>query len=422
MPAARRNPISRTASAHEPAVSRNAKWRAIGLLSVCCVMALSVWFSSAAILPILEREIGLSASWGALSTSAVALGFVAGTLISAFLGLADRLDPRRFFMTCCFAAAAANAAMVWTDPMGLATLALRAIAGAAMAGIYPVGMKMASAWADGDRGVLVGLLVGAVTLGSAMPHLIGVFSLDDWRATLLISSALAAVAGLGVNAAEIGPGYARATGFKASHALAAFTHRPLRLANLGYFGHMWELYAMWSWIGLFLAASFAEVPGFENADNRAKLATFATVGAGAIGCLAGGVFADRLGRTAITSGAMAVSGACALGVGFLFGANPILLTALCIVWGIAVVADSAQFSASVMELSEPHLAGTMVTIQTSIGFLLTIVTIQLTPLIVDMVGWRYGFTYLALGPLIGIIAMLRLRRLPEARKLAGGRR
>jgi MFS family permease len=421
MPAARRNPIPNTATAQQP-VDPRAKWRAIGLLTVCCVMALSVWFSSAAILPILKRQIGLSASWGALSTSAVALGFVAGTLVSAGLGLADRLDPRRFFMTCCFIAAAANAAMVWADPAGLTTLALRAIAGAAMAGVYPVGMKMASAWADGDRGVLVGLLVGAVTLGSAMPHLIGVFSLDDWRGTLLISSALAAAAGIAVTAVEIGPGYARATAFKPSQALAAFTHRPLRLANLGYFGHMWELYAMWSWVGLFLAASFAQVPGFEHADYRAKLATFAAVGAGAVGCLIGGIFADRLGRTAITSGAMAVSGLCALTVGFLFGANPILLTALCIIWGVAVVADSAQFSASVMELSEPELAGTMVTVQTSIGFLLTIVTIQLTPLIVDMVGWRYGFTYLAAGPLIGIIAMLRLRRLPEARKLAGGRR
>ncbi len=398
------------------------KWRAIALLTACCVMALSVWFSSAAILPILKRDFGLSAGWGALATSAVALGFVAGTLTSAVLGLADRLDPRRFFMSCCLGAAAANAGMVWTDPAGVATLGLRAATGAAMAGVYPVGMKMASAWADGDRGVLVGILVGAVTLGSAMPHLIGVFALDDWRATLLASSALALLAGLAINAHRIGPGHVSAPRFKAAYALAAFTHPPLRLANLGYFGHMWELYAMWSWMGAFLAASFAAVPGMEDAQRLAKLATFATVGAGAVGCLMGGLFADRLGRTAITSAAMAVSGACALSIGFLFGADPVLLTGLCIVWGIAVVADSAQFSASVMELSDPQYAGTMVTVQTSIGFLLTIVTIQLTPLIVAAVGWRYGFAYLAAGPAIGIAAMLRLRGLPEAHRLAGGRR
>ena len=422
MPPAPRTPPSPAQGKADPAASNRAKWTSIALLTVCCVMALSVWFSSAAILPILKRDYGLSETWGALSTSAVALGFVAGTLVSATLGLADRLDPRRFFMTCCFAAAAANAAMVWSNPAGLTTLGLRAIAGAAMAGVYPVGMKMASAWATGDRGMLVGILVGAVTLGSAMPHLIGVFALDDWRQALIVSSGLAALAGLGVNAIKIGPGYALAPRFEAAQVLTAFTHRPLRLANLGYFGHMWELYAMWSWVGLFLAASFAATPGFEDAAERAKLATFAAVGAGAIGCLAGGLFADRLGRTLITSGAMAVSGACALTVGLLFGANPYLLIGLCIIWGIAVVADSAQFSASVMELSEPHYAGTMVTIQTSIGFLLTIVTIQLTPLSVDMVGWRYGFVYLAAGPLIGIIAMLRLRALPESRKLAGGRR
>ena len=398
------------------------KWRSISLLAACSVMALSVWFSSASVLPALAREFGLTATWGALATSAVALGFVAGTLASAALGLADRLEPRRFFMVSCFVAAAANAGMVIVDPGGLATIALRIIAGASMAGVYPLGMKMASSWANGDRGLLIGLLVGAVTLGSAMPHLIGAFLPGDWRASLLTSSALAVLAGLVINLVQTGPGYARAPLFRARFALEALTNRPLRLANMGYFGHMWELYAMWSWVGLFLAASFAEVPGLSNAEQLAQLATFAAVGAGAIGCLAGGLFADRLGRTTLTSAAMAVSGGCALIVGFFFGANPWLLTAICVVWGIAAVADSAQFSASIMELSKPELIGTMLTVQTSIGFLLSIVTIQLTPFIVDLTGWRYGFAYLAIGPAIGIMAMLRLRQLPDALKLAGGRR
>jgi len=399
-----------------------AKWRSLSLLVACSVMALSVWFSSAAVLPVLSREFGLTATWGALATSAVALGFVAGTLSSAALGLADRLDPRRFFMASCFVAGAANGAMVVVDPGGFATILLRFIAGASMAGVYPIGMKLASSWANDDRGLLIGLLVGAITLGSAMPHLIGAILAGEWRATLLASSALAVVAGLAINFVQTGPSYARAPAFHARYALQALTSRPLRLANIGYFGHMWEIYAMWSWVGLFLAASFATDSDLSNPDRLARLATFAAIGAGAIGCLAGGLFADRLGRTTLTSAAMAISGGCALIVGFFFGANPWLLTAICVVWGIAAVADSAQFSASIMELSRPELIGTMLTVQTSLGFLLTIVTIQLTPIIVDLTGWRYGFAYLAIGPAIGIMAMLRLRQLPEALKLAGGRR
>lgn len=398
------------------------KGRSIAILALCVVLALSVWFSSAAVLPVLKREFGMSATWGALATSAVALGFVIGTLISAGLGLADRLDPRRFFMSCCAVAAVSNAAMVLVDPAGLATLALRTLAGAAMAGVYPVGMKIASSWADGDRGLLVGLLTAAVTLGSAMPYLIGVFAVHDWQATLLTSSVLAALAGLGINAVHVGPGYATTSTFRARYALKAFTNRPLRLANFGYFGHMWEVYAMWSWIGVFLAASFALAPGGGDTERLAKLATFAAVAAGAIGCLGGGWLADRIGRTALTSAAMGISGACALTVGFLFGGAPLVLTLLCIIWGITAVADSAQFSAGIMELAEPELAGTMVTVQTSIGFLITIVTIQLTPLIADLVSWRYAFAYLALGPLVGTVAMLRLRRLPGALRLAEGRR
>jgi len=409
-------------TAAEKRIEALAKWRSISLLIVCSVMALSVWFSTAAVLPTLARKYGLTATWGALATSAVALGFVAGTLASAAFGLADRSEPRKLFMVSCFVAAAANAGMVVVDPGGIATIVLRIIAGAAMAGVYPPGMKMASSWAKGDRGLLIGLLVGAITLGSAMPHLIGAFLADNWQATLLASSALTLLAGLIINLVQTGPSYARAPAFHIRFALQALTNRPLRLANIGYFGHMWELYAMWSWVGLFLAASFAETPGLSDPEQLAKLATFAAVGAGAIGCLAGGFLADRLGRTTLTSAAMALSGGCALIVGFFFGANPWLLTAICVVWGIVAIADSAQFSASIMELSKPELIGTMLTVQTSIGFLLTIVTIQLTPVVVDLIGWRYGFAYLAIGPAIGIMAMLRLRQLPEALKLAGGRR
>ena len=396
------------------------KWWSITLLAIACVFSISLWFSSAAILPILKKEFTLSPGWAAFAGSSVSLGFVVGTLLSAVFGLADRLDPRRFFMICCIAAALANALMIWVPPSSSLTFLLRGITGALMAGVYPVGMKIASSWAVGDRGFLVGLLVGALTLGSASPHLMGAYAVDSWKAVLATSSGLALLAAVLINFVSIGPGYANAAKFKAHYALKALTYRPLRLANIGYFGHMWELYAMWSWLGLFLAASFEVSGGGEEMQVAARFATFAAVGAGAVGCIVAGRLADIFGRTLVTSGAMIISGGLSVVVGFFFGGDPYILTFICIIWGITAVADSAQFSASIMELSEPDLVGTMVTVQTSIGFLITIITIQLTPYMVDLVGWRFGFIYLAIGPLIGTIAMLRLRSLKEAEKLAGG--
>ena len=196
-------------------------------------------------------------------------------------------------------------------------------------------------------------------------------------------------------------------------AFLGLADRPLRLANFGYLGHMWELYAMWAWIGAFLQASFALSLAPDQASLWAKLVTFATIAAGALGCLAAGFLADRWGRTTLTMLAMAVSGGCALAVGFLFGAAPWLLIPLCLVWGVSIAADSAQVSSSIAELSERHLVGTMLTVQTSLGFLLTLITIHLMPYAVDWLGWRYAFAPLAVGPFLGVWAMARL---------AGGRR
>ncbi len=399
------------------------KLTAIALLSLCEVAVLVLWFSATAVVPSLLREYPLTDQQVSLFTSAVQAGFVAGTLISAVLGLADRLDPRRFFMLSALLAAGANSLMLWLEPGSAAVYVARFVIGMCMAGVYPVGMKMVSSWAEGDLGLLVAILVGALTLGSASPHLLNAFGGLDWRFTIAVASLSAAAAGLAVNLVRLGPRFAPVPPISPLLFARAFREPALRLANFGYLGHMWELYAMWAWIGIFLTASFEmNAAGFDP-DLLSRVASFAVIGlAGALGCLAGGWLSDRHGRTFLTIGAMAMSGSCALVVGFLFGAHPLLLTALCLLWGVTIIADSAQFSASITELSPPGLVGTMLTVQTCSGFLLTLITIHLMPLFVEAVGWHFAFAPLALGPLFGVWAMARLRRHPDAVKLAGGRR
>ena len=399
------------------------KYTAIGLLAVCEVATFVLWFSATAVVPSIAAEYPLSPQQVSLFTSAVQAGFVLGTLISAILGLADRLDPRRFFMVSALIAAGANSLMLWLEPGVFLVYAARFVIGMCMAGVYPVGMKMAAGWAKGDLGLLVAILVGALTLGSASPHLYNAFGGLDWRFTIAAASLSATAAALLINLVRLGPLQSIAPPFSPVLFARAFREPALRLANFGYLGHMWELYAMWAWIGLFMAASFeANAAGYDP-GLLARAGAFVVIGIGGFtGCLAAGWIADRFGRTTLTIGAMAASGACALSVGFLFGGPPLLFGGLCFVWGVTVVADSAQFSASVAELSPPGLVGTMLTVQTCAGFLLTLITIHLMPVFVDSVGWRYAFAPLALGPLFGVWAMARLRRHPDAARLAGGRR
>ena len=381
---------------------------------------MSLWFSGSAVVPALTREWTLSAETANWLTLSVQLGFVTGTLLSAFLNLPDIISPRHLFTLTAIAGALVNAAFAWFAHDPVTAIVLRFLTGMFLAGVYPPAMKILATWFRYGRGLALGVLVGALTLGKAAPYLINGIGSLNWRYNVMFVSVLAVIGGLLVLLfVTDGPHALPAARFDWKQIGKVFGNRGVRLANLGYFGHMWELYAMWTWIPFMIRASLITR---ASDPALAEIASFLVIGCGALGCVVAGLIADRIGRTVVTSAAMAISGSCCLLIGFLFGANPILLLIVAAIWGASVVADSAQFSACVTELGDQQYIGTALTIQTCVGFLLTTISIELIPRFVNLVGWRYAFMLLAPGPLFGVISMLRLRGLPEAEKIAHGRR
>ena len=384
-----------------------------GLIALVQVLVMGVWFSASAVVPALARQWHMSAGSAAWLTTPVQAGFVAGAIGSAVLGLADRMRPHLLVAGCAAGAAGCTLVMALFADGPFAAVPLRFATGAFLAGVYPVGIKLMASWSrPAGRALAMGVLIGALTLGSALPHLIGGLWRLDWRAVLAASAAIA-FAGAIMAGALIRPGPQVPLAGRAGRprsALAMFADRGPRLVSLAYFGHMWELYALWTWLPAFLAAS-STAPAGLPAAAVSGIDAFLVIGvAGLAGCLIGGWAADRAGRAATAAAALAISGACCLLSPLSFTASRPWLLAFAAVWGAAVIADSGVYSTLLSELADLRYLGTALTAQTAIGFLLTIVTIELIPLLAAAVGWRYALLALAAGPLTALAALTSLNR------------
>ena len=385
----------------------------LALLSLAELLGMSVWFAASAVAPQLRSTWGLSVSEAGWLTTVVQLGFVVGTVVAALLNLADVIPSRRYFAVSALLAGLANAALLTAGSFGVA-LGLRFATGFFLAGVYPPGMKMAATWFRANRGLAIGAVVGALTVGKAFPYLVNAIGGAGIGFVIWSTTASAGLAALLVAVAyRDGPHAFERRPFSWGLVGTVLRDREWRLATGGYLGHMWELYAFWTWIVAFLAASSAAragVPWTGEYPTAVKLIAFAAIAIGGPACVWGGWVADRIGRERLTIRALSASGACALLAGLLFGSSFWLLVPLALVWGYFVIADSAQFSALVTEVSPSHAVGTALTIQVAVGFLLTMATIQIVPAIADIAGWRWAFPVLAAGPAIGIGAMRRLMR------------
>ena len=368
---------------------------------------MSTWFSTAAVLGQLRSDWTLSDTQASWLTIVVQIGFVVGAVVSSSTNLADRIPPLRLILVGSMGAATSNALIVVLDGFEGAVVA-RFVTGAFLALVYPPALKSMSGWFTKGRGLALGVMIAALTVGSALPHLINALGGLAWQSTLLAASALTVIGGLIADRRCLpGPFAAPSAPFDPKQIGRIIGNRDFRLASAGYFGHMWELYAMWAWIAAFYGDVF-------SSNRIASLAAFAAIGSGAGGSIYAGVMSDRRSRPRAAGIAMKWSAALALVTGFLIDVPWPLPVVAGLVWGFWVVADSAQFSAIVTESCDLRYVGTALTMQLAAGFVLTVFTIFLVPVIRDAAGWGWAFALLVPGPVLGAWAMHRLERTQTA--------
>jgi MFS family permease len=397
-------------SATTKTATRDARWQ-LGLAVAVQVLALSVWFSTAAVVPSITAEWGISSGAASWLTTAVQLGFVCGAVVSALLNLADRV-PIGALMAGSAALAGLTTALLPALADGLAAaIPLRFLTGMALAGVYPVGVKLVASWFAGARGLAIGLLLAALTVGSALPHLVSAFAELPWRAVLLVTAGMA-LTGAGIALfAKDGPSASKSPPLYPRYVIAMFRDRAQRDVNLGYFGHMWELYAFWTWLSSFAGAALLASTGHTSGRTALGIATFAAAGlAGAAGCVLAGLSTLARDPIAFARLSLAVSGACCALSPLVFGAPAPLLLAVLAAWGFFVIADSPMFSTALSQVADRRYVGTALTAQLAVGFLITAVAIRLVPVVADGIGWRWAFFLLFPGPLLGLVATRGIAR------------
>ena len=414
--------MSSQANHSQKVISAAGHWRALGILCTALVLSMTSWFSATAITPELRDTWKLSEPFLVWLTNGVQIGFVIGALASSLVNLPDIIRLNRLMAASAAMAAVANASLLFEPGQGELLLA-RAATGIALAGVYPPALKLVSTWFANERGLALGVVIGALTLGSASPHLVRALSGSlDWRVVVVTAtvSTLAGAVTFLLYAREGPIPFGKAI-FDPRQIGAVFCNKPLMYATAGYLGHMWELYAMWTWLLTFNRAALKAQGGVS--ESIPSLITFIAISMGMIGCVAGGLLSDRFGRTFTTAGMMIVSGTCAAFIGFTFDGPFWLFALVSLFWGISIVGDSAQFSAAATELADPRYVGTALSVQLGLGFALTIGAIWLMPRVADELGsWQWAFLVLAIGPFSGAAAMLALRLLPDSLKMAGGKR